>query len=276
MTPSSSRPTVTVAPLSSLLTSAKSYADEQGWVITSTMHGGDLVNNTNAGSLLSVNSEFKSVLTNLTDADIFYTYGSHDAGITVEEGTNGYLVGAVDRGSFYYYGISYDGMTSAATATTEIAAFNTFVASADSSKPIIIMSHVPMHARRNDNNGASQWLSAINAAADKFDIVFFWGHNHTGETSVDTACYYVPVGGSITAQGDSSATTLGFTYANAGFINNGYASVVHVAPNTITIQRVSTSGTSNNYVITRGQQATEPAETEPATETTRSIPRSPP
>src|SRR5574344_25892 len=47
--------------------------------------------------------------------------------------------------------------------------------------PIVIMSHIPIHANRKDNPGAYTWYKAISKAAETHDILLLFGHNHTLE-----------------------------------------------------------------------------------------------
>ena len=226
--------------------------------LSAVVHGGDLVGsgggNNPSGSLNTVNAEFLGKLTNLTNSDIYYTWGSHDA--NMEKGnTNGYLVssgvvtrdmsGAVDLdGKAWLWGIDYNEMTNYNTATSGAEAFTNWVNGlpSDDHRAIIIMSHVPMHYRRGDNHGAVTWLTAINEAASDKDIVFLWGHNHTGSTGNDTNHAYVAVGGTVTPEASSSKgepadgggpgggsgsgtagtpVTIQFTYMNAGYITTG-------------------------------------------------------
>ena len=245
--------------LQNVVTQARDYVVQTyNDSLSAVVHGGDLVGsgggNNPSGSLNTVNAEFLGKLTNLTNSDIYYTWGSHDA--NMEKGnTNGYLVssgvvtrdmsGAVDLdGKAWLWGIDYNEMTNYNTATSGAAAFTNWVNGlpSDDHRAIIIMSHVPMHYRRGDNHGAVTWLTAINEAASDKDIVFLWGHNHTGSTTNDSNHAYVAVGGTVTPEASSSKgepadgggpgggsgsgtagtpVTIQFTYMNAGYITTG-------------------------------------------------------
>ena len=67
------------------------------------------------------------------------------------------------------------------------------------------MSHMPLHARRGDNLGAWTWTRALNEAAEKHDVFFLWGHNHTLEQNdavkaLEQANYLLLPGNPLTVQ----------------------------------------------------------------------------
>ena len=129
--------------------------------IAYTVIGGDIVSDTSS-SLSTYTAAITNVLTNLSTEDCYFTYGSHDSNMTTT-GTNGFLdsasTGAVDLGTAWLWGISYGEMTDSSSASTAAAAFTNWVngLASDDHRAIIIMSHVPMHARRNDNPGGATW-----------------------------------------------------------------------------------------------------------------------
>ena len=99
--------------------------------------------------------------------------------------------------------------------------------------PIIVMSHVPIHASRNDNPGGLRWFNTLSRAAQKHDIILLFGHNHTLEergNSSDLGMYLLAPGDSITVQGDSvqgvQCQQLPFTYANAGYLKLGWCTLI--------------------------------------------------
>ena len=99
--------------------------------------------------------------------------------------------------------------------------------------PIIVMSHVPIHASRNDNPGGLRWFNTLSRAAQKHDIVLLFGHNHSLEergNSSDSGMYLLTPGDSITVQGDSvqgaQRQQLKFTYANAGYLKLGWCTLL--------------------------------------------------
>ena len=189
------------------------------------------------------------------------TYGSHDD--QCKDGYSVFYSGPQEQDGYYTYGISYSQMINCEktstlldkddpygqNATQASAAFTNWVNSLDKDdhKPIMVISHVPMHARRGDNYGSMLWVNALNEAAKEHDIVFFWGHNHTGESLADTNSYFLVPGDVLNVQTNqekkltaeesaetgktskrlkASATgedvTLNFYYANAGYLKNGW------------------------------------------------------
>ena len=213
--------------------------------------GGDHVNNTNKGSLASITAEIQSVYPGV---QTFYTYAAHDPNVS-EDSSNPYAfarTGEVYEGTNYYvYGVDQNDMQSSSSAATASANFVNWAATSDSGKVIFVMCHMPIHKRRNDNAGGATWMNALNEAGQTRDIVFLWGHNHTGESTADTSVYFVARGGSLTPQGGSTGT-INFTYMNAGYIKNGYASMVVINDETVNVTRYNTSGsTTASYTITR-------------------------
>ena len=213
--------------------------------------GGDHVNNTNSGSLASITSEIQSVYPGV---QTFYTYAAHDPNVSADN-SNPYAyarTGEYYEGEDYYvYGVDQNDMQSASSAATASANFKSWAASVDSSKVIFVMCHMPIHNRRGDNAGGATWMNALNEVGNTHDVVFLWGHNHTGENSSDTSVYFVGVGGSLTPQGGSKGT-INFTYMNAGYIKNGYCSMAVVNSDAVHVTRYNTSGSATaNYTIQR-------------------------
>lgn len=114
--------------------------------------------------------------------------------------------------------------------------------------PIVVMSHVPLHANRNDNYGGLTWFEALSKVAGKHDVIFLWGHNHTLEEKASdktdredknlkdrflyllTPADLLTPGDKMDVQGDSETGTvekeLNFIYANAGYIKLGYGTMI--------------------------------------------------
>lgn len=141
----------------------------------------------------------------------------HGGGAPKQMGYNG--IDQADR-----YGISAESATRS---------FTQWVAAIADSDPIVVMSHVPLHANRGDNIGAMTWYKALTDAAQTHDVLVLWGHNHTLEEhgdSLDQYSYLLTAGDSIDIQGDSITGVvrcpINFTYANAGYLKMGRASVI--------------------------------------------------
>ena len=111
--------------------------------------------------------------------------------------------------------------------------FTAWVNSLSDDAPIVVMSHVPIHAQRGDNQGGEDWFNALQNAARKHDVILLFGHNHTLEERgdlIDQAVYLLVPGDSISVQGDSSAGLqrhkMNFIYANAGYLKLGCSSLI--------------------------------------------------
>ena len=217
-----------------------------------------------------------------------YTYGSHDNNETGNY-ADIFFSGSMKCDGFYLYGISFsqmihetDGQAKTAdekgrtysgkdladpkgiSAQTAAHHFLSWVKGLRDHWPIIVISHVPLHANRGDNSGAHTWTWVLNQAAMNHDVVFLWGHNHTLERSekakaVERAHYLLLPGEEITVQSrernedgkivlrkaiDSPAPdgteeekkpkyelithkeTLRFVYMNAGYIIDGVGSLL--------------------------------------------------
>ena len=196
-----------------------------------------------------------------------FTYGSHDNHCT-DPYDAAFFSGPVTQEGYYIYGITFAQMIYAAdkevvrkgydgkdvadpngiSAQTASRHFLSWVRSLDDHLPIIIMSHVPLHAARGDNAGAWTWTQALNTAAQDHDILFLWGHNHSvekdeerkaaeqshylklpGERLTVQSCYENETGESVLKSGKdliTRRTSIRFTYMNAGYLLNGFGTVL--------------------------------------------------
>lgn len=163
------------------------------------------------------------------DVQGLYTYGSHDTNETGKY-EDVFFSGPIKWNGYWIYGISFAQMiydsdqqalaanergriysgkdmvdANGLSAQTASHVFLSWVKSLDDHLPIIVMSHVPLHANRGDNSGSWTWTRALNEASENHDIIFLWGHNHTlereGETrSIEQAHYLLLPGQTITVQ----------------------------------------------------------------------------
>lgn len=236
------------ARLGYILEAVTNYTNANGIAVKAAVLAGDNVDNTNSYYLSDIEDELREGLGD--DADCYFTYGSHDEN-AYTSGSSGFLEGPADLGDAWLYGISYDGMSRSSTVSSEISAFNSWIAKLGDKdkKPILMASHLPIHERRHDNAGGEAWLEAVNAAAKNYDIIFFWGHNHTGFDSRDEACVYVPAGGYVTPEG-GYGTKVDFTYVNAGFIKERNGSLVAVSDKTVEIIRFDTDTDIDHHSVT--------------------------
>ena len=119
--------------------------------------------------------------------------------------------------------------------------FCEWAASLTDSDPIVVMSHMPLHAHRKDNLGASVWVEALNEVGKDRDLLVIFAHNHTVERSrrdengnqnatIEYSNYLLVPGDNMTVQSPVDSVSVGaeinFTYVNDGYITDGYSSVV--------------------------------------------------
>lgn len=232
--------------------------------------GGDMVGSGNSHPTYNsstVLGEVTGATTSLSAANVDIVAGIHDmnvnddAGIVLPYSGGGAQIYEGDK--YYVYGVPEGCISDEVSDVDPETEANDFVTWAngsdiDKSKVIIVLSHYPLHQRRNDNDGAVYWASALNTVAvgddtaiDR-DVVFFWGHNHTGESSADTAVYHVAPNGSISVQGGSSSQTIYFTYANAGYLNaKSSATLMSITDTEITFEKYVNSSVSTTNSVTR-------------------------
>ena len=188
-----------------------------------------------------------------TDIEVVFSYASsHDTENSADIKTEwDYSGEAFDNGNYIIYTIREDDMKSDTGADENFTTWYSGLSAAKKAQPIFILSHRPLHDRRDDNAGAAGWYAAISAAAESSDIVFFWAHNHTSENDVDTAAYYVAKDGTekfTVYQGDTVVPN--FTYMNAGYINAnnqnpgriGVATTVQITDTDLVFQDYNSSG----------------------------------
>ena len=236
-------------------------------------------------SMTSVDAQVQAVFGAQTST--LYTYGSHDAN-AVDAYPEAFFSGPADCGTCHVYGISFAQMVHdtarqsragkysgkdladdhGLSAREASQLFLSWVKSLDDHLPILVMSHVPLHAHRGDNCGAWTWMQALNAAAEEHDVIFLWGHNHTLESKEDDreterANYLRLPGEELTVQswaidGKGNETgariittdageetrelvtrtdTLRFVYLNAGYITNGVGTVLSFQDGQMAVKR---------------------------------------
>ena len=199
---------------------------------------------------------------------------------------DGYIVYLINEDSFPWWQGNYgSGSTTAedkATVTATANALSTYLEgliAADETRPMIIMSHVPMHwSLRStaanwyyDNIYANILFEAVNEAAKDLDILFLFGHNHSTpavsgteyDDEIGGALAYVAKGESMKVPNGTDGTsnytteTLNFTYMNAGYIGkyansttaNCSASAITIDSDSIDIARYTYSGSVVNESI---------------------------
>ncbi|MBQ3006142.1 MAG: VWA domain-containing protein [Clostridia bacterium] len=174
-----------------------------------------------------------------------------------------------------------------ATAEKLTAVFDRLLAEGET-RPIFIATHIPLHhnsrnPKANNTDAGGNVVSTgynetlysrvlfetINAYATVFDIIFFYGHNHSGDYDdyLGGAVNYLAKGEKIRIP-DSSVTpsatsyteeSLNFTYMNYGYV--GYTNntndktltmgVFEICPDRIEVTRYSTEGVYREHTINR-------------------------
>ena len=124
---------------------------------------------------------------------------------------------------------------------------NGLIAAGDT-RPVTVLTHLPLHHTSrvlySDNKYASYIFNVLNAAGRTLDIVFLFGHQHSGD-------YDDYIGGSVNfmAPGDTirvpradkagadcyTNETLTFTYANCGYVGYSDNSVSETSTNVLTL-----------------------------------------
>lgn len=119
-----------------------------------------------------------------------------------------------------------------------------FLKKQKSDKPIFIVTHVPLHYT-NRNNGKDNMYSSIlfdtiNKYSKKLDIVFLYGHNHSGKYDdyIGGSINYIAKGKYLNVGGINKLKKLNFTYMNAGYIGFSYNSVNDVSTNLLSISSI--------------------------------------
>ena len=233
---------------------------------------------TNATS--SLNADNVDIVAGIHDMNV-----NDDAGIVLRYQGGGAQIYEGD--DYYVYGVEEYCISDDSDEQNWVAQADAFEAWANSanvdpSKVIIVLSHYPLHANRDDNDGAMYWHWALNAVATgnaygndttvERDILFFHGHNHT----VDKNEYVYNVGDTMSIQNGSKteSAAIYYTYATAGYLNqNSKATLVTITDDQIVLTKYGTSG-SGTAMATVKRYVTEetPVETTvPATEETTPV-----
>lgn len=168
-----------------------------------------------------------------------------DAGILVDTACG------FEAGDYYVFIIPEAYMDNEEAAQAASKEFITWAESDEISieKPIVVLSHLPIHHLRGDNVGATYWHEAINQVATSGNdcatrnIVVFHGHNHT----VSTEELFYPVGSQMAIEGfgedGESEDTIHYTYITAGYlVDNGTVTLLDLDDTKISFYKYSTNG----------------------------------
>lgn len=223
--------------------------------------GPDIESNTDYAPVLDsafVQAEVHGALSK--DVRVAILMASHDRNMTDSAGIIYNKASGFSAGEYYVYIIPEAYMDNAAAAATAAEEFIAWAESdeVDANKPLVVLSHMPMHYLRGDNLGGSTWHEAINrvATADGEEAVrnvfFFHGHNHTA----DPEEYYYPVGTSLEIQGaaedEQIEDVINYTYITAGYLDkNGDATLLRIEEEQIVVDKYSADGGVNLGTVVR-------------------------
>lgn len=177
--------------------------------------------------------------------------GNHDNATEEFADTGFYDMGAyclyvINEDNFFWKQSSSDGKAIKALAQDVDAKLDTML-EADDLRPVIVITHVPLHhTDRNDygdNMYASYIFDVLNEKGKQLDIIFLFGHNHSGS-------YDDYIGGSVNflSKGDEiripmsdkkgkdcyTSEKLNFTYANCGYVGTSKNAVNDSSTNKLT------------------------------------------
>ena len=224
-------------------------------------------------------SEIQQVFPSLTNSDVSIIYADHDAGYTDDAGIMRCLDSdgldndgsgdselvftgktAAGNAAYYVYGVSFASMINGTDdGPTKFEAWVDGIT--DTSVPIIVVSHVPLHYAKNskgegaDNKGAEAWSKALNYAATgsettgsgatlKRNVIFLHGHYHGIESDMDNGTYpyeyFIPVGSTMKVYNGSSTPShhIYYTYTTAGYMAmNSTATLIAIGSRDITLTK---------------------------------------
>ena len=231
-----------------LLAQANAVIDEDGETgnVGLMCFGGDFANEY---TLYDDNmSIVKAALQTSPDTVATYTKGNHEGSVTDEDfmaktGMSRIGETAVNKDGYYHF-FNFGALNNKQQFTDEdIAQLKAYLTREDVSadgKPIIIVSHYPLHYyndRRSSKN-ADQVLELLNNYPQ---AIFLWGHNHTEQ---DPNYGMIRVPGDIIQTGASVDTTkeIKFTYACLGALRDGINEANGL------LMKVNDDGTTFRYI----------------------------
>lgn len=195
-------------------------------------------------SISTIKKTVKNKIPSISDDDMLFVQGNHDK-LTDSISSSGLH----EFSDCFVYVLNTEndfpwkqGKTSGCLSKVERAsrdmntAFDTLIKK-DEKKPVLIAGHVPLHftARTSskhttgDNLYSSLIFNTVNEAAEKLDIVYFFGHNHSKgwDCYMGGSSVYKSIGDKVLIPSFNKTDvttdkfteeTLRFTYLNAGYI----------------------------------------------------------
>lgn len=128
-------------------------------------------------------------------------------------------------------------------------------------RPVIFMTHVPLHhtdrGSYGDNMYSSYIFNVLNERAKKLDIIFLYGHNHSGDFDdyIGGSVNFLSKGDTIRIpfadkKGENCYTEekLNFTYTNCGYIGYSDNTQSETSTNTLTMGVIQFSKNSIRFI----------------------------
>ncbi len=192
---------------------------------------------------------------------LLFAQGNHDRADTPQLASDGlqpasddapYLVYVVNEDQFPSYEVDETARATVQQTADRIRADLQALADRGEQRPILFLSHLPLHHSsrydRRDNTYANLIFRAVNDTCGALNLFYIYGHNHTGsdfENSWGGAVNYVARGQLLDINFDGHDAVsrndheLNFTYLNAGYM--GYSASTE--NNTLTMTVLTLSGT---------------------------------
>ena len=128
-------------------------------------------------------------------------------------------------------------------------------------RPVIVMTHLPLHHTDRtsyaDNQYASYIFNALNEAGKTLDVIFLFGHQHSGDYDdyIGGSVNFLQAGDTIRVpkpdqRGENAYTdeTLTFTYLNCGYIGYSKNTVSETSTNILTLGAIQFTADSIHFV----------------------------
>ncbi len=202
-----------------------------------------------------------------TAANRIYIQGNHDTNLSPSSSSNLLATeGGHDPegGAYGVYAINHEDFPWSGSSSTLVQgtanllkAYLDGKAAANYTKPIFVMSHLPLHyTNRGDNDYANLLFDVLNSY-DKLNIIFLFGHNHSTayDSYLGQGSIYLKKGDAIKVAKDGATSyndeTLNFTYMNYGYTGyigstNADATLTmtafEISDSEVAVKRYSTSG----------------------------------
>ena len=128
-------------------------------------------------------------------------------------------------------------------------------------RPVFVMTHLPLHhtnrARYADNKYAAYLFDVLNEAGKTLDIVFLFGHQHSGDYDdyIGGSVNFMKPGDTIRVpltdkQGEDAYTeeTLSFTYTNCGYVGYSNNHETDTSTNALTLGAIAISEENLRFI----------------------------